>query len=116
MIEPRADETTGGDLERAAQLAEGLRRTVGPPAAYVVRAPGRVNLLGEHTDYNGLPVLPMAIDRSVMIAVAPRADRLIRLFNVQKHYPARRFELNGEIPPDAAEDWANYTNAAVQGL
>src|SRR5262249_50296580 len=48
-------------------LAE-FRRRFGKPAEFLVSAPGRVNLLGEHTDYNGLPVLPMAIDRSVVIA------------------------------------------------
>jgi galactokinase len=52
----------------------------GTPPAFLIRAPGRVNLIGEHTDYNDGFVLPLAIDRAVWIALRPRADR-----NVQVH-------------------------------
>jgi galactokinase len=52
-----------------------FERRFGAPPAFVVRAPGRVNLIGEHTDYNDGFVLPMAIDRAVWIAGRPRSDR-----------------------------------------
>lgn len=52
------------------------------PPAFLVRAPGRVNLIGEHTDYNDGFVLPMAIDRAVWIALRPRADRRVILHSV----------------------------------
>ncbi len=51
----------------------------GVDPAFVVRAPGRVNIIGEHTDYNDGFVLPMAIDREVWIALHPRADSTVRI-------------------------------------
>lgn len=54
----------------------------GHGAQLLVRAPGRVNLIGEHTDYNDGFVLPMAIDRAVWIALEPREDRLVQLYSM----------------------------------
>jgi galactokinase len=48
----------------------------------IVRAPGRVNIIGEHTDYNDGFVLPMAIDRFFWIALSPRSDSLLRVFSL----------------------------------
>lgn len=50
-----------------------------PEARFLATAPGRVNLLGEHVDYNGGAVLPAAIDRAVRLKAAPRSDRLVNL-------------------------------------
>jgi len=110
------DPLPASEDERAHALAARFRAHTGRAPAFVVRAPGRVNLLGEHTDYNGLPVLPMAIDRSVMIAVAPRHDRQINLHNAAPRFAARSFELADDIPPYADGDWGNYPKAAAQGL
>jgi len=82
----------------------------------VARAPGRVNLIGEHTDYNGLPVLPMALDREIVLQFQPRADRRVRLRNTDPRFPPLDFELGEEILPEAGGAWGNYVRAAGQAL
>jgi galactokinase len=66
------------------------------PAAGVAVAPGRINLIGEHTDYNDGFVLPMAIDRHVVVAFSPRPDRTLRVFSSD-------FQQVREISLDALE-------------
>jgi galactokinase len=61
----------------------------------VFRAPGRVNLIGEHTDYNGAFVLPMAIEREVVVAVATRDDKRIRVHSTNLD-ESGEFDLNVE--------------------
>ncbi len=80
----------------------------------VLRAPGRVNLIGEHTDYNGLPVMPMAIDYDILVAFSPREDKLVKIVNPE--FPDREFELAGKIERYASGDWGNYVVAGVQGI
>jgi galactokinase len=59
---------------------------------WTVRAPGRVNLIGEHTDYNDGFVLPLAIDRAAWIALAPREDSRVVVHSIDYH-EAREFSL-----------------------
>jgi len=101
---------------RLARLAEAFNGRFGYLPKVIVRAPGRVNLLGEHTDYNGLPVLPMAIDRAVWLAGAPRDDRCVCLANVDAAFPDRDYELRDRIAPSSSGDWANYHKAAAQDV
>jgi len=89
----------------------------GRPPQWVVAAPGRVNIIGDHTDYSGGLVLPMAIDRHTVIAAAPApagAGRRLRL-----HSTAAKESV--DIPLDAmpvVEDpsWANYPRGVVAGF
>jgi galactokinase len=98
---------------RAARLLAGLP---GAGPAVLVRAPGRVNLIGEHTDYNGLPVLPFAIERDVLVAARARGDGHVDIANVDGRFPPRRFRLERPIPPLPAGEWGNYVQAAAQAL
>jgi N-acetylgalactosamine kinase len=96
-------------------LAEFSRRH-GAPADVVVSAPGRVNLIGEHTDYNGLPVLPIAIDRTIRIAARRGVDSGVTLDNADPRFGERLYEVGADIAPFGDGDWGNYHKAAVQGL
>jgi len=63
-------------------IRDAFQAKFGAPPALVARAPGRVNLIGEHTDYNDGFVLPMAIDRAIWMAVTPRDDRQVVLHSL----------------------------------
>ncbi len=85
-------------------------------AMRVARAPGRVNLIGEHIDYCGLPVLPMALRQSLRIAFQPRSDRTARLVNREPRFAPSSFAVSESIPPAPPGDWTNYARAAVGAL
>jgi len=85
-------------------------------APFLVRAPGRVNIIGEHTDYNGLPVLPMPILQDIRAACAPRPDCRVRLRNADPAFAPADFDNAGEIAPSPPGAWENYCKAAIQGL
>ena len=77
-----------------------------------VTVPGRVNLIGEHIDYLGFPVLPMAITRRLTLDFAQRTDRTIRATSPE--YGMREFEWTAEIAPFPAGDFGNYIKAAAR--
>ena len=88
----------------------------GKGAEFIVRAPGRVNLIGEHTDYNGYPVLPMALDREIVLVISPRKDATIRLRNQNPYYTERIFTAALPLEPFPQGDWGNFVKAALSGL
>lgn len=83
------------------------------PPTHLARAPGRVNLIGDHTDYNGLPVFPMAIQRHTAILMRARRDARVRVANADPRFEAATFEVAVEIPPHPTGHWVNYVKAAV---
>jgi galactokinase len=90
---------------------DAFRQIFGRPPSRVCRAPGRVNLIGEHTDYNDGFVLPMAIDRAVWVAAAPRSDREVQVVALDLD-EADRFELSG-IQPNPEAHWTNYIRGVL---
>ena len=79
-------------------------------------APGRVNLIGEHTDYNGLPVLPIAIDRDIRIDFRVAGESMVRLDNASTRFAPFDFRLDRPIEAAPQGDWSNYVRAAARGL
>ncbi len=82
--------------------------------ALVARAPGRINLIGEHTDYHEGFVLPVAIDRQVVVAAAPRHDR--RLGVVTASYDLRRTIDLDHLAPTGQTRWHDYVAGTAWAL
>jgi galactokinase len=99
------------ESSRIEEIEQKFAEMFGNPPEFVVRAPGRVNLIGEHTDYNDGFVFPAAIDRDVLIAASTRPDRQVRAF-------ALNFNQSSTFPLDdiqhtteSRERWSNYLRA-----
>lgn len=80
----------------------------------IFRAPGRVNLIGEHTDYNEGFVLPAAIDRETMVAAAARSDRRIRVYSTEKK-ESIEFDLD-QAGAKQRGVWQDYVEGVAQAL
>jgi galactokinase len=85
----------------------------GAPPQTVVRAPGRVNLIGEHTDYNDGFVLPCAIDYETLVAAAPRDDMRLRVVAADCAEASDEFRLDAPIAALPGASWANYVRGVV---
>lgn len=94
------------------QVTQTFKTQFGGTPTYLVRAPGRVNLIGEHTDYNDGFVLPMAIDRAAWIALGPGDDRKVRVY-------ALDYEETAEFSLTALQKgkgWAEYIKGVANEL
>ena len=94
-------------------VAADFTNRFGEAPRWVVRAPGRVNLIGEHTDYNDGFVLPLAIDRAVWIALRPRNDRRVVVHSID-------FDQSGEFSLDGFSrqqaGWIEYLKGTAWSL
>src|SRR5579885_2593294 len=96
------------------ELVKGLFRERFATNAGICRAPGRVNLIGEHTDYNDGFVMPMAIGLYTWIAAAKRDDRLLEIYS-------SRFDEKIEMPLDSLagpprNHWSDFVRGVAAGL
>ncbi|HZV36215.1 MAG TPA: galactokinase family protein [Verrucomicrobiae bacterium] len=91
-----------------------FKKHFGSPATYLVRAPGRLELLGNHTDYNEGLVLSLAVDKYVQIASSPRTDGKIELISSAFSQP--EIFWADQIKKNPAANWANYIKGVLDQL
>jgi galactokinase len=98
-------------MDRTSEL---FRRCFGHAPRWIVAAPGRVNLIGEHTDYNDGFVLPMAIERYIVIAGDTNTKREVTLHSVTPGETAT-FNIRPKVEP-GAPSWSNYVRGVIAGF
>ncbi len=111
----------GSDTNRRRyeHLVDVFEKTYSKKPDFVARAPGRVNLIGEHIDYCGYGVLPMAIEQDLAIACCPNGDSMIRFANVESNrFP---FSECSSKPPENVKThgnpvWYNYFLCGYKGV
>ena len=97
--------------------ADQFARTYGRPPVWLAAAPGRVNVIGEHTDYNDGFVLPMAIERYTFVAAAPAAGSEKRIqFRSTMEDGAVAIDLGQSLRPARKGSWSNYPAGVIAGF
>jgi galactokinase len=101
--------------EAVASLTAEFTALTGQPPRVVAAAPGRVNLIGEHLDYNGGCCLPIALPHTTVAAVAARADARLRI--ASRQVPENPVEIDPDrLRPGAVPGWAAYVAGVVWAL
>lgn len=117
MDEEQGGRANADEMQRMSRLRSAFQDLFRASPDFVARAPGRVNLIGEHTDYNGGFVLPVAIDRTILIAArAVPASRQVEL--VSANYGNRdTFDLDDITHAESEEtSWSNYVRGVAWAL
>ncbi|MFT6925349.1 MAG: galactokinase [Psychromonas sp.] len=99
-----------------AKVKEIFAAQLGYSATHIIQAPGRVNLIGEHTDYNDGFVLPCAINYQAIVAAAKRDDNIVRIISVDYDNQENQFDLSKEIEFQNDCMWSNYIRGVVKCL
>ena len=109
------NERTNMSVELLENVKTTFEQTFGYKGQHSIQAPGRVNLIGEHTDYNDGFVLPCAINYQTVVVASPRKDNIVRVVAVDYDNEQDSFDLTLPIEP-VKQDWANYIRGVVKHL
>ncbi|WP_038174988.1 MULTISPECIES: galactokinase [Vibrio] len=93
-----------------------FEQLLGYQPTHIIQAPGRVNLIGEHTDYNDGFVLPCAIDYQTVVAATQRDDNIVRVVSVDYDNAVDEFDITSDITFQSDKMWANYIRGVVKCL
>ncbi|MDR1833326.1 MAG: galactokinase [Propionibacteriaceae bacterium] len=105
-----------GDTEGSARAREGFSAVFGGPPSGVWAAPGRVNIIGEHTDYNRGLCAPIALPHRTFAALTPSADDVVRLSSAQID-PGRVWQTAMEdVAPGQVHGWGGYVAGVIWGM
>ncbi|MGB3601266.1 MAG: galactokinase [Marinomonas sp.] len=97
-------------------VSNAFKSVFGRTAEHLIQAPGRVNLIGEHTDYNDGFVLPCAIDYQAVVAATARQDTLVRVVAVDYDNQMNEFDLAQPLEFDHDVMWVNYIRGVIDCL
>ena len=104
-------------LYKHTSLLEKLKKTFLPKdEIFFLKAPGRINLIGEHTDYNMGPVLPCAIDKEIIFVIRKNQNGEIFATNINGNFKDIRFSITRLIEPYPPGHWGNYIKAGIKGI
>ncbi|XP_041274906.1 N-acetylgalactosamine kinase isoform X1 [Onychostruthus taczanowskii] len=101
---------------RLQKLKEMFISKFGSAPKFYARAPGRVNLIGEHIDYCGYAVLPMAIEQDILIAVEPVQTQVVQLANTNSSYLDFSTSVNNIQINKTKPQWHNYFLCGLKGI
>lgn len=104
------------DENMLADLKQNFENFFGAQPARLFQAPGRVNLIGEHTDYNDGFVLPCAINYKTMVAATPRDDHTVRVIAADYGNQTDEFQLDSDIISHPTQLWSNYIRGVIKHL
>ncbi|XP_055382550.1 N-acetylgalactosamine kinase [Condylostylus longicornis] len=106
-------------LKRLESIKDFFENEYGHEPEFFVKVPGRVNIIGEHIDYCGYPVLPMALEQCILLAASKNIEGFLHLKNSDKKYGNYKCEMKSvriDLPSSGSPQWYNYFLCGIKGI